>query len=446
MAVNLLPPLPTWPPRVFTDEPAHAVFRRIAQVNGQLSATTFAATVGLNGRNVRPGDFIEFCEQFPMAGIERLRRSTPEVDGNWVHFRGQTFRMSSDVSFRHPRICTGCVAEERYYRNWFDIWPIGRCPFHDCPLIRGTNGYLAWWHPPLTTTPAGEELEVKARKRLDHPPESWERYALGRMGLAEPFGVPILDAAQLWQIGQAAEIIGWGAQNGWTAQVVKRPAKYSPERAAAIGVGFNILSAGSRGIDNLLNDLARGRPDLDRFPNTGVHRVFGSFKEAVRQIACESLNDLLQNRIQAVARELGVISRKNRATVSLGDADQITLKEAAKMLGVSPKKLRKVGTRAEVIAPVPNKNCRYWISSAQFEELKTILADLITRSESMRLLDMTAEQFDTFCKQASLVPLTRLPGGDGRRDQFRRSIIIDKAKIAASMQSALATGGTPHFP
>lgn len=431
MVVNLLPPLPNWPPKVFTDEPAHAVFRRIAEVNGQLSATAFAATVGLNGRNVRPGDFTEFCEQFPMAGIERLRQSTPEVDGNWVHIRGQTFRMSSDVSFRHPRICTGCVAEERYYRNWFDIWLIGRCPFHDCPLVRGTNGHLAWWHPPLTTTPSGEELEVVAHTRLKDLPESWERYVLGRMGLAEPFGVPILDAAPLWQVGQAAEIVGWGAQNGWTAKAVKRPAKYSPERTAAIGVGFSILADGSSGIDSLLNDLARGRADIDRFPKTGIHHVFGSFREAARQIDCGLVNHILQERMQVVARDIGIISRKNRPTVSPGDGDQLTLNEAAKMLGVSPKKLRNVGVRAKIIAPVPNKNYRYWISSAQFEELKSTLADLITRIESMRLLDMTAEQFDTFCKQAGLVPLTRLPGGDGRREQFRRSTLVNKAKIAA---------------
>jgi hypothetical protein len=249
------------------------------------------------------------------------------------------------------------------------------------------------------------------------------------MGLAEPFEVSIFDDAPLWQIGHAAEIVGMASLSGWALQSVTRPGKFSPQRAAAISAGFNILAGGPNGIDHFLNELASGRPDIDRFPKTGLHHVFGSFRQSVRRIDQGALSALLQDRIQAVARDIGIISRKNRPSISPADGDQLTLNEAARVLGVSPKKLRTVGVRSKIIPPVPNKNCRHWISAAQLDELKLTLADLITRTESMSLLAMTAAEFNTFCERGGLVPLTRLPGGDERRDLFRRSTLINKFHV-----------------
>ncbi len=424
MATSQLPPLPCWPSQVFPHEPAHAFFRRVAEVNGQFSARTLATTFGLNGRNVRPQEFVSFCESFPAANIEELSKASATVVGNHATLCGEVFTISRDIAFQRPKICPACVAERYYYRNWFDLAVVTHCPIHDQPLVDGHGDVpLAWWFPPIARTPDGNDLAGVDASAVapSATSETWERYVLGRLGAAEPFFVPLLDEHPMWQVIYAADVLGLSAIVGWVEAGRDRLEKYDDRRGDALRAGFDILKRGEDGVREHLAVIARSGPYRVDGPKVGISKLFGGLRTAVLGMRSVALGDLFGEWLEDVAAELGVVSRKARPDKDSLGAAAYTLNETADILRMKLTKVRELAVRAGVIEPLASKNSRHWITAEGLAELRSVLDNLIARPEAADLAGLSPEEFKKRCEEIGLKPYIRIWGPGPNSDRFLKS-------------------------
>lgn len=430
MVVDSLPPVPNWPPSVFPDEPAHALFRRIAEVNGQLSATTFAATLGLNGRTIRPGDFIDFCEQIPSANIAALRNATAVVEGSYAYLRSERFSLSRDIGFQKLRLCPACVHTDRYHRNWFDLAIVTRCPLHGTPLVDGTeHAKLAWWQPGIDVVPTGESLS-RQQPLLASPEQTWDLYVLSRIGVTPPFSVPSLDVHSLTELAYVADVLGLSAMRGWSKAQNDRLAKYHPERGDALRKGFLILQSGADAVKSHLRSIAHDGPYAHLGQRTGVTALFGGLRATILRVPDFALSAYLRRCLDETAAELGVVSRKGRPVGRHVSGVAYTLNEVAEMLGVSPRRARSLVDKLG-ISKVTSKHERHWISPEGLAAIQLTLANLISREEACALLRVDASEFDRLCSAADVIPTIRY-GGPGRKwDRFQLAEIDALVEAAA---------------
>src|SRR5665213_1509093 len=126
------PPLPNWDePRL--DEPAHGYLVRLASLNHQKSAKVLAETFGLNGRDLKPKECLEFALSLPAKENHRLIRSTPIVTNKSVELMGESFK-PRNWSVGRRFFCPACLAEDGYHRCYWDLTAFRRCPFHEIPI------------------------------------------------------------------------------------------------------------------------------------------------------------------------------------------------------------------------------------------------------------------------------------------------------------------------
>jgi hypothetical protein len=422
MPANLLPPMPNWPSNVFTDEPAHGVFRRIAEANGQLSATTFAATMGLNGRNIRPADFIDFCEQFPLRNIAALRNATAVVEGSYAYLRGEHFALTRDIGFTKLRLCPACVHSEAYHRNWFDLAIVTRCPLHGIPLVDGTElSKLAWWQPGIDVVPTGERLS-RQHPLLASPEQTWDLYVLGRIGVTSPLSLPSHDTHPLSQLAYIADVLGLSAMRGWSEVQDDRLPKYCPKRGDALRKGFMILQNGPDAVKAHLRSVAHDGPYARLGQRTGITALFGGLRATILRIPEFALSASLRLWLDETAAELGVVSRKGRPVGRHVSGVAYTLNEVAKLLQVSPPRARSLVEKLG-ISQVPGKHERHWISPEGLASLQLTLANLTSREEACAILRVDSSKFDQLCSAADIVPVIRYGGAGRKWDRFQTAEI-----------------------
>lgn len=416
--MSQLPPLPSWPSEVFENEPAHAFFRRIAKINGQVSARSLAEIFGINGRNIRPQDFVDFCSRFPANNIDHLAAYTPISDGTYAVIGGEVLSSKRDIGFKVSRVCPSCVSESQYYRNWFDIALVTRCPFHNQVLVAGVGeSRLAWWHPEIAMTPDGVSVELLPPVEAIVPSLDWDLYVLGRVGAAERIEAEFLDEHPLSQVASAADVLGRSALVGWNNDQRDKFSKYHPSRGDALRAGFKLLKQGKPAIFRHLKTISAEGPYRLYGTRTGVERVFGNLRASVNRLSGE-LGKTAQSWLDEAAKDLGVVSRKGKSVGVHLKGIVYTLNEVADLLHLSPKGARSLVLKCGVSEKLQSRNSRHWITEEGLETLKQRLASLTPRRDACSFSGLTGREFDQGCEKLGILPFIRL-GGTGRgSDQF----------------------------
>ena len=421
-AYERAPDLPCWPAEVFPHEPAHGYFRRLAAANGSLSARTMASSCGLNGRNIRPDEFISFCEQFPSRNIAALREATPVVEGSYAFLRGEQLALTRDIGFRTQRVCPACVHTKSYQRNWFDLAVVTRCPLHGIPLVDGTeHSKLAWWQPGVDTVPSGECLR-RQHPLLPSPEETWDLYVLSRIGVTSPFVVRSLDEHSLSQLAYIADVLGLSAMRGWSEVQDDRLPKYHPKRGDALRSGFQILRNGPEAVKAHLRLIARDGPYARIGQRTGVTALFGGLRATVLRIPEFPLSADFRRWLDEAAAELGVVSRKGRPIGRHVSGVAYTLNEVADVLHISPQRARSLVEKLG-ISKVMGRHERHWISPEGLESIQRTLKSLISRDEACAILRVDPRELDRRCSAAGVVPLIRYGGAGRTWDRFKANEI-----------------------
>ena len=417
MASETLPPLPCWPPIALPYEPAHGLFRRLADLNGQSSIRPLAASQDLNGRDLDLSEILEFCSRFPIQRLEDLRRNTPVVQGNLVAIKQEVLRFPRDWSPSNPRVCPGCLQESPHLRNWFDLNVLRHCPLHGCELVDDTP-----WHPKVGADPQTGVSIARRMDAVDHPRDI-ERYILGRLGVLEKWPLPRLDDIELYQIVDAAELLGHAHLRGWSKQAPQRQRKHSRAFREAVACGFDILAQGSEA--ECLETYAAGSPvaPVPGRMNFAFYTYWGWVREAINTLEPNAVSSRLKDLLAELAATKGIFSRKGGAELRR-KAGLKGLNELADELHISNRSLRAIAVKLGLTDTSSRRAQSHCFDGAAVSQLKDVLDDLVSRGEAARLVNLSLAGFDEFCFRGSIRPLIRLKGRSASADQFRRSELV----------------------
>jgi hypothetical protein len=399
------PPLRRWPPNAFKFEPAHGYFVRLAARNSAHSVRVFADSVGLNGRDFDIRELLHFCRQFPITNMDELIASTPIIRGTTVKFNGQKVPRRM-WSLRQPRVCGACIGEARYYRNWWDLVVIGRCPIHDRPLVEGAySSKLAWWYPAVGITPEGYDLAISGGQSSEAIRESWDAYVLGRMGVLSSFPVPFLDESEIYEVISVVELLGKAAMLGFRTKAPGRLADI--DRHQALSVGFNAFRGGEDGLVGLIEKYARSRPcQLDsKNGSAGLESFLGWLVKAEKGIPPSTARKKVSEAMRLVAGGHGIGYKRGRGSAStlVPNERPTALKPLARTLDISHRRLRVIAKRLGLLRRKTSRGVYHSFGSEDISLIKSTLADLVCLKDARRMTGLSSKKFKQFCKAKGLV-------------------------------------------
>ncbi|MBV9570791.1 MAG: TniQ family protein [Alphaproteobacteria bacterium] len=392
-------PLRRWPEEAFEQEPAHGFFVRLAQRNGAHSTRVFADSFGLNGRDFDLRELLSFCQAFPVRNIDRVAAATPRCGGSFIHLNGQKFRKRTDWSLLHPRVCGACLGESRYYRNWWDLIVIGRCPIHDQPLINGSpSSNLAWWYPAIGVTPEGHDLAIAAPGHNQTIRPSWDAYLLGRIGILPPVSVPLLDCCELYEVITAAELLGKAALFGFGR---KAPGRLKDViRYHALSAGFSAFREGNQGVVALIEEYARSPTSgiHNRNHNASLESFFGWLIKAEKCLRPSIARTHISEAMRLIAGAHGIGCRRGRKSSYASQVSPTALKPLAKHLGIPKKRLLAIAKKIGLLRKRTGRGIYHSFGSEDISLIRSTLADLICLRDAIHLTGLSAKKFKQFCK------------------------------------------------
>lgn len=415
-----LPPVPAWPSEVLPDEPVHGFFQRLAAANGQLSCRTFAASLGLNGRNYDFEQLLDFCSALPVAGREGLADSTPRRSLDAVFLKREKFS-PSHFSFGRVRVCAACIAESRHHRNWFDFSFLERCPVHDQPLIDGSEQEkLARWFPDVGVLPySGTDLAEPA-KRVELP-NNLARYVLGRVGCLPPWPLLHLVEYSCGEIIQVSELIGRMREFGWSP-TLDAGRRWDAARRSRTEYGFSILRDGFDAVLAELGSFTAGAP-VKPTPGqisfaSGV--FFGWLHHAAKELGRHPSGQRFRTLMSEHAARSGVFAKKGyeRRFAYFGAE---TLTSLSRRLGIAPQKVRELGIKDGLFQAQEDKSLHHSLTSDVCDAVRRRLDDLIIREDAVNYAasrsHVPLEQME---RDGLIRPFIRMGGPNRRHDHFSR--------------------------
>lgn len=417
------PPLPRWEAEAFESEPAHGYFVRLAARNGAHSTRVFADSVGLNGRDFELREMLSFCLRFPISNKERLCAATPTTEQTLLRLNGQQFRKMTDWSLRQPRVCAACLGEARYYRNWWDLRVLGRCPFHDRPLQSGTaSSLLAWWYPAVGVTPQGHDLAIGNCRRAQEVRPSWDAYVLGRMGLTPAHPLPVLDECELHEAIGAAEFLGKVASFDMDRRPPRRISSNDHKRYQLICLGFSAFARGSSGVRELFERcLERRNGATASSHGPSPVDLYGWVLGAARNLPETVARDFILQTIGLLTHARGVEHRGIKKGSKLIGSGRIALAPLARELSMSKDRLRAIAGACNILRRESNKGRHHSFDPVEVAAIKDVLADLVSIKEARALLGVGRRRFAALRSSGAVVPFLN----DGNANVvFRKSLLL----------------------
>jgi hypothetical protein len=411
------PPVSCWPAQVHADEPVHGFFQRVAAANGQMSCRTFAACLGLNGRNFDFEELLEFCATLPTIDIEALSNATPQRLGHEVVLRGETFS-PTHFSFRGVRICAACVNESRHHRNWFDFSFIERCPFHDQPLLDGTaDEKLARWYPVVGVTPHTGVNLAKPAPRVAAQ-DTVGRYILGRIGCLPRWSIPFVDRYTCGEVVQMSDLLGRMYAFGWSMKL-KGQFTWNTERRLRTEAGFSILRGGRHAVLEALKEYTNNSPTKasPQEVSFAIGEFYGWLYSSVRELSGTPMIDHFRELMMQHANQSGIFARKGYQT-----ALPVT---GAETLGTLSRKLEISLPTAKKVARAVGVSRKHSLSAKDTSKVLEAWSDLLARPVAENIAKSAGLGELSELQQAGLiVPFIRLGGTTAEYDRFRRSSLM----------------------
>lgn len=249
-------------------EPAHGALLRLAGRHGEVRATWFATSLGLDHREVLAGRHVLAIAV--RAGLDEkpLTRFSPKIHpaSRTVLLAGQEIALG-DWSVSSRRACPACCAADEAdasstgrdpdwvvaHRAFMDVRSIGRCPVHRLPLsdaCTGCGAALRWSRAPLGACPGGCRLAwFGAHGDLD---VGLDAYFAARIGFGTAPAVPVLDALPFRRAVQLCERVGRLEVLGWA----RRLPRQTPEADATCRRrGFAMMADWPASIHRALDDI-----------------------------------------------------------------------------------------------------------------------------------------------------------------------------------------------
>jgi hypothetical protein len=331
--------LPLWLTDFPPGEPAHGVLLRIAELNG-LSTTDALEMIGgeptwIFATRTTNAILREVGEEFS----DVVQQSTPRFEGRrYIHVNGE--RLSNKLHWVRRTIrrrCPRCLVDSPHHRVWWDATAITACPIHaveleDKCLVAGCECKMGWTSGRITKCEYGHDLTVLCRA-VPVSELSAEAYIAGRLGLPGYDPVPFLDGAYLDDAIELMDKVGRVAIGGNRITMPTLLSLGVSSRVARLK-GFEILSLGEIGFENLLASIAQN--NIDGSAGRSLTPRYGW----LYQWLCHGPRSSLHNRLLALLAH----HAKGHVPTKALDDPFTTIRRAANQLDISSSRLRRILT------------------------------------------------------------------------------------------------------
>lgn len=399
------------------DEPPHGLMMRLATRHRNPSAARFAEAFGIEITDVAACMDVlatyEHADQYPEQ-IASLRRWVPEafshdeLPGTWRRIGGQEVR-STDWSVATRRFCPACLAEAAYHRAWFDFTFMRTCPDHGLPIVdrTGDGVSVGFATATLDVTASGIRLALPAPRRGGRP-RSFEAYVMGRLGLRDPIGHPVLDGMRLGEVVFTCETVGDAVLGGHRAH---RPTAgdLAEDAGEVIEVGFRTVEAGRDAILSAFKAVGREAP----VGTYGGKRLFGWVYGAFAPLkATHVVRDLMMD----AAHELGRAGTRHSVRRE-GIAENVTLTRLAETHGLNRQSVRVVADALGVLKGGEAWGIPLLVSERDVRAVVVGFQWALKRDRAAEVLGVTPDTMDGLIRAGHVAPTWRGLNGDNA-DRF----------------------------
>ena len=285
-------PFMRWDLPFHHDESFNSWFARTVGQNGDDNVAHFNMSHDMSPYSLSLEEALVRAKRLPLPEetLARMERAAPTRVDQCFQYFGERFRLS-DLSWRSPRWCPACIAEQPYRRAWFDILPLRRCPYHDEELVdRDSFGNEVPWHiTDFSCNSDGTPLGRPGKPR-NLTSGSFGHYLLGRLGIEEKLRALFLDQFELTDVLPACEALGREAA---ADEDVARP---------HIEVGFSLACGSHADLAEALRVIARRTDGLhDR---SSLHECFGrSYQRSLAALSAGMKASVLRAMEEAITAE-----------------------------------------------------------------------------------------------------------------------------------------------
>lgn len=440
-----LPPLALLKARVplWDDEPAYALFNRLARRNGANSLVSLAGDFKIpyiDVANGRANGEVAALSGADLAALDATTFRWEDKTAPRIRL-GNEELLTEDWSYRKLKICPACLrcdlerklesnlgglheflrnrwlAQLRDYlphiRSWWNLTHITICPIHRTPL--------------LETHPENPEdgidyrtIDVRfaAGKRfdfLDAPAEPSiadvraESYILGRLGFMPRMQRPFLDALPLWAAVRVMDRIGAVAANG--------PQSYSSfggdtSQHDALAAGYVVLSQGEAGLFRLLDGLVASAP-IER-GKWGPRVVYGRIYDWLSHDTRDRIYDPLRELVRDHAINNIPLSRHELVMGRPVERRVFTLWHVSRELGTVPSTARRILRALGHLTPEDDETKDNWqiiFKEPVVQQLKSDLSDRLGFNETRDWLGLPRAPMERLYQAGILKPFLDISTG-----------------------------------
>lgn len=352
-------------------EPAYALLIRALEHNGTRRLyTTVRRISGSKTTSVSQLDPVEvarICKVDPAA----LVHATPAVGTASATMMGETVS-AAHVGVRTRRWCPACLAENAYYRVWWDLLPVTSCPSHGIRLVEscGCEDRPVRWRSNRTMhCAAGHSFSSAARVEAHPDVLALDAYVIGRLLGRGDGSLPLLDDLPLGELLTLCERLGKASidEDAPFHEVRRRN-----DTGRVHAEGFRILGDIPANVGRLLEGIRAGNDR--RGGRNNMRKSYGGLYHYILRLPDHPVGDALRHTLYEHAGRHFPVKVGKRSGVGFRSDPGIPLVAAADAVGVGYPRFRDLLDRLAIPHRARERGqgngLRGEMSLAAFEELR----------------------------------------------------------------------------
>lgn len=412
MIQKLLPDVEPYPARVELrpDEPSYGLLMRTAEHNGAIRPYSVYRKFGVYGGKGPTSLDVDEIANVCKANADHLKHSTPVVTPSTVSILGEVLDRRH-FSCLTRRWCPHCLQESAHHRVWWDLMPITTCPVHGVELVTRCECDVplrAIYHF-IRHCRHGHDLAMVETAAAAPEVLAVDNYLVRRLLDSQSARIPHFDETSLEHLIDLFE---------HTGRSLLAPGKrfnatrHGGTRRHFLAMGFATLSDMDGRFIEALDKIASSDHAVGR--KWGLEKTYGHFYMALVVRPDSKLRSAMLDAISTHASTRTSLKGGHVVGRDVHAQDSYTAYEAAKRLGFSFERFRRLAVALEMMPKEWGQGTPFRIERSKVEELAERLEghkDLGTVALELGVSEPTARRI---AKDGWLDFI--VAGRDGQRD------------------------------
>ncbi|MGY6249899.1 TniQ family protein [Bosea thiooxidans] len=386
-------------------EPAIALVLRRAFANRIWTKWRAWRFVGTSPDALRRGKHIARVSEACGVPLPDLEWATPVKHGNQIRVFGHSF-LPDSVRKQYRRWCPACLGEESYHRGTWDIAALSHCVRHQLPLqaeCPSCKQPTAWSLGDVSRCQCGQSLPLLNVGKVQESQLAFDKWLDAKLMQHSPAAplqtelvpCPILDELPLQDAISIVERLGAFSINP-VETFAETWSSYGP--AAVMLRGYEVASAGERGIEEVLDKLFDARKERDarvrdaggKPRRWGVQAAYGGafalwFSGRVDAGSYASLVPVVVRHAKS-----RVLLKSGFEIFGISDSEtSLTLTRAAKHCGISRRRLNEFLRSIGVVPPGKHQGMPLRIPVEVADEYRKRFANSVNMTEAEKLFGIS---------------------------------------------------------